>query len=145
MTRLLLVVFCAALVAGCIQIGGGGGGAGTVPAGVAVHTVVLDYSEFGPDAAAREILGVAWWQWKPCGGSCVGEDYRPVNVVVYRDVSLDAVQAAYPVIPEKNQDYRYLEYKQALDYLNSLIAEYSDLLAPTLEPTRKKILEKLGK
>ena len=95
--------------------------------------VVLDYGDFGPQAAAFELLGYEWWQWEPHG------DSRPqathVKVVVYRDVDQATVAATYPVAPEKKQDYRYVPYDKALAWLDAAIRE--DVLPQVTEQLRR--------
>jgi hypothetical protein len=61
--------------------------------------LVLDYDDFGPQAAAYELLGMQWWQWQAHGES------RPnkcdIKVVVYEGVSLGSVKQQYPVVKEE--------------------------------------------
>lgn len=83
--------------------------------------MVLSYQAFGPQVTATEVLGNEWWQWQAHGDSRP-RDYD-VKVVVYRGISLIDVKAAYPVIEEKHQDYRYLPYAKAMAYLDDKIAE----------------------
>ena len=85
------------------------------------NSVMLDYSDFGPQVIASEIIGMEWWQWQSHGESRPMEDI--IKVVVYRDISLEKVKALYPVNPEKRKDYRYLEYKKAFDFLEEKIQE----------------------
>lgn len=96
--------------------------------GVMQNTLVLQYDEFGPQVVAHELIGMEWWQWQSHG------DSRPrkynVKVVVYKSVSLQEVKRSYPVLPEKQQDYRYVEYRAALDYLDKLIIE--DAMEPLI-------------
>jgi hypothetical protein len=104
----------------------------------ASESVVLQYEDFGPPSAAFEILGQPWWQWQSHG------DSRPrkydIKVVVYRNVELKDVQKTYPVDAEREQDYRYVAYAAALDYLDQLIAEDGvESVTATLKATREKI------
>ena len=111
------------------------------------QTMVLDYGDFGPSAASHELLGVAWWQWKSCGGSCMGTDHGPVNVVVYRDIPLSAVKKAYPVVEEKEQDFRYVSYSEAMQYLDATIQETESFLpelSDELTQMKHNIMKKLG-
>jgi hypothetical protein len=107
-------------------------------------TYVLKYEEFGPPVIASDVIGMDWWQWQPHG------DSRPrhyeIKVVVYRGLALDRVKVRYPVVPEKNKDYRYIEYVAALAYLDEKIGD--DVMEPvtsTLKSTRQKIVRALGK
>lgn len=107
-------------------------------------TLILDYSDFGPQAAAYELIGYEWWQWDSHG------DSRPrhydIKVVVYRDVPLSEVKRAYPVVKEKEQDYRYVPYGEAIEYLDNLIKEnVLPEVTQTLRKTKSTIIEKLGK
>lgn len=100
---------------------------------------------------AWETIGMDWWQWDNHGDS----DPRSrcdIKVVVYRDVPLERVKLMFPVRKEKNQDFRYLEYSKALEYLDKGIKETRDeevsilkSLAERLRDTRKRILEALGR
>ncbi len=105
---------------------------------------VLKYEDFGPPVIANNLIGMDWWQWQPHG------DSRPtrydIKVVVYRGLQLDKVKAKYPVAPEKNKDYRYVEYADALTYLDQHIAE--NMMQPVtsqLIAARRKIIRSLGK
>jgi len=107
-------------------------------------TMVLDYDDFGPQVAAHEALGMAWWQWDTHGDPDPDHPYD-IKVVVYRDVSLEQVQELFPVIEEKAQDYRYLPYERAISYLDETILE--DVLAEVtdrLRQTKARIEGKLG-
>src|SRR5512138_3199561 len=86
--------------------------------------VVLDYSDFGSQARAYELLGHEWWQWE-AGGSFEIDDVFDVHVVVYRDRTLDDVMRAYPTIVGV-QDYRYVAYDDAMAYLADNLAELRD-------------------
>lgn len=110
------------------------------------QTMVLDYADFGPQAAAWETIGMDWWQWKSCGGHCMGTDHRPVRVVVYHNIPLPEVKKAYPVVEEEGQDYRYLSYPKAMAYLNGQIQEdHPPELIKAFRNTKSRIEEKLGK
>jgi len=105
--------------------------------------IVLSYEDFGPPAAAWEVLGHDWWQWLDHGDSRP-RDYR-IKVVVYRNVTLLDVRKAHPVDAAREQDFRYLEYSVSLEYLNRLIAEDLDeSVTATLRKTRSKIEDALG-
>jgi len=102
--------------------------------------IVLDYSDFGPQAMAYELIGFQWWQWeKPC---CSEPDsIYNIKVVVYKDIALNEVKALFPVNPEQQQDYRYLEYSKAVSYLNQHIQD--DEMPSLLKETKRKIVESL--
>lgn len=109
------------------------------------NILVLKYDDFGPQAAAWELIGTKWWQWDSHGDSHPDTEYD-INVVVYRGISLDNVKARYPVIKEKKQDYRYLEYEKAIKYFDDTIKE-NILPEVTLkiQKTRDIIINELGK
>ncbi len=84
--------------------------------------VVLDYGDFGPQAAAFELLGMdgcAWLSHQDVPGpeACV------VKVVVFRGTDAGAVAKKYPVVRKTFQDYRYVEWDRAVKYLDEWIAE----------------------
>lgn len=127
--RSFLLAVLAALVAAC--------------GGASDRTLVLDYRDFGPQAAAWEVLGMEWWQWEEASGHAEPGRRYEIRVVVYRDLSPEAVARRYPVIPEEERDYRYLAYGDAMDYLNGRIRE-DTVLRPLLARTRTRILAALG-
>lgn len=101
-------------------------------------TLVLDYEDFGPPVVAHEVIGMDWWQWLSHGESRP-KDY-PIKVVIFRDISLQDVKSRFPVEPELEQDYRYLEYSDAMLYLDRLIEEnVIESLTGQLIDTRNKI------
>jgi len=102
------------------------------------NALVLDYSDFGPQAMAYELIGFQWWQWEnPC---CSEPDsIYNIKVVVYKDIALNKVKALFPVNPEQQQDYRYLEYSKAISYLT----EHIDEMPSLLKETKRKIVESL--
>ncbi|KHD06928.1 hypothetical protein PN36_23915 [Candidatus Thiomargarita nelsonii] len=106
------------------------------------NALVLDYSDFGPQAMAYELIGFQWWQWeKPC---CSEPDsIYNIKVVVYKDkdIALNEVKALFPVNPEQQQDYRYLEYSKAVSYLTEHIQD--DEMPSLLKETKRKIVESL--
>lgn len=119
-----------------------------------IKLIGLNLSDFGPPGMSYDLLGQEWWQWKPHGASRPGKHYD-VKVIVYRDIPLEKVKELYPVIREKEQDYRYVEYQKALNYLNREIRRLKEpgksdeeSLIPSLlvrlEETRKDILFTLG-
>jgi hypothetical protein len=105
--------------------------------------LVLDYGDFGPQVIASEVIGMQWWQWQSTG------DPRPreydIKVVVYRDRTLEQAKESYPVDPARQQDYRYVEYTNALEYLDRVIQEnVIETVTEQLEKTRAKIVSTLG-
>jgi hypothetical protein len=107
------------------------------------NTSVLKYEEFGPPALANNLIGMDWWQWQSHG------DSRPkkydINVVVYKDVDLKKVKHKYPVSPKDLQDFRYVEYRKAIDYLDNAINEnVIEELTQTLMNTKQKIQSTLN-
>lgn len=108
------------------------------------NTMMFTYEDFGPSVMASNLLGQEWWQWQSEGDGNPATHY-PVKVIVYWDIPLDKVKQAYPVVPEKRQDYRYVERKKALDFLTSAIRDAKDFefgqnsMLITLQTTQKKI------
>jgi arginase family enzyme len=110
------------------------------------NTAILDYADFGPSALASEVLGSEWWQWQPQGDGDPATRY-PIKVVVYWEIPLDLVKQAYPVLQEKQQDYRYLERTKALTFLEGAMRDAKDFqltqggdLVKLLQVTQRKIL-----
>ena len=109
------------------------------------NTRIFAYEDFGPSALSADVLGNAWWQWENQGDGNPATRY-PIKIVVYWNIPLDQVKAAYPVIPEKKQDYRYIERGKALAFLDSAITDAQEFqvdggkLLTMLQDTRQQIL-----
>jgi hypothetical protein len=118
---------------------------------------IMDYSDFGPQSMAYELIGFQWYQWDKAGDPDPRKKYE-IKVIVYRNISLTEVKKVYPVIKSKNQDYRYVEYNQGLVYIEKQLKEienfrredsdqeFTDLynsLNSTLNNTKRDILERL--
>lgn len=84
-------------------------------------TLVFDYADFGPQAMAYRVIGPKNHQWDPQTPIPFGAE--GVRVVVYRDIGLEEVQQHFPVDPSRHQDYRYLAYADAMDYLDARIRQ----------------------
>lgn len=85
------------------------------------------------------MIGYEWYQWNSHGGDDPTK-HDDVKVVIYRNIPLETVKQMYPVIKEK-QDYRYLDYSAAMDYLNQ---NENEPYLEHLRATRKKIVAQLG-
>lgn len=99
---------------------------------------VLQYSDFGPQVIASEVIGMEWWQWQVYRAS------RPiktdVKVVVYKGIPLSNIEKSYPVIPQRQEDFRYLELQSALLFLDGKIEEnLMETVTTTLVRTREQI------
>ena len=129
--KIFAVIITVLLLAGCSRGG--------------EDLLVLKYNDFGPQAAAYELIGMEWWQWDNHGSSDPNMSYD-INVVVYRDTTLPQVKKAYPVVPAKNRDYRYLSYAKAIDYLKRYTEEDSyPELKETLLKTHLRIENHFGR
>ena len=84
---------------------------------------VFDFEDFGPQAMAWETLGMQWWQWDDHGTSDDPNYRYDIKVVVCRGITLAQMQALLPVIESRRQDLRYLEYSDALRYLDGNIGK----------------------
>ena len=108
----------------------------------APRTLVLPYDDFGPQAMAHELLGMEWFSWQPHGDSNPRTEYN-VRVVVYRGRNLAEARRLFPVRPEREQDFRYIEVETALKYLDRQLKlpEVVDLprLSTRLRATRERI------
>ena len=103
------------------------------------NTVVLSYHELGPQVAVHDLIGYEWYQWHSHGDSDPNKDYD-VKVVIYRNIPIEKVKEIYPVIVGK-QDYRYLDYEAAINYLNK---NEREPYLEHLQKTKKKVIEQLG-
>lgn len=111
-------------------------------------TVVVQYEDFGPQVMSYRYIGMGWYQWDSEGGDDPNRTFD-IRVVVYRNITLNEVEKMYPVIKQK-QDYRYLEYKAALELLSKYDDPWWDELQSTKAAgnralqTKQKILQELG-
>jgi hypothetical protein len=118
--------------------------AGSCTSSQALRAAVVRYEDFGPPAAAYELIGYDFWQWQDEGGSSPDQRYD-IRVVVYRNSSPDEVARRYPVQPERQQDYRYVSYDAALKYLDDMIAENAlPALTERLRATRRELQTQLA-
>jgi len=100
---------------------------------------VLKYQDFGPQVAVYELIGFEWWQWDTHGDS--RPRHYPIKVVVYWDEDIADIRHQFPVIKEKEQDFRYLTYEKAIRHLERMIAE--EVGDDKLIKRYKKALERL--
>ncbi|GGB21935.1 hypothetical protein [Agarivorans gilvus] len=136
MRTLLMLLLSVWMISSCSQ------------APIEKHTYVLPYKSFGTPSMSGKLLGVEWFQWNAHGDS--RPIAYPVNIVVYRGITLKEAEATYPVNPEAEMDYRYVEYSDALSYFDKNIVEVNEMaeegypmgrLAEQLEDTRSLIID----
>ena len=84
---------------------------------------LFDYEDFGPQSMAYEKIGMQWWQWDNHGAGNDPNYNYDIRVVVYHEMPLSQIQTLFPVDQSKNQDFRYFEYKESIEYLNEKIKE----------------------
>lgn len=133
LSRLFIAALVAVCLTSCAALGNG-----------RQKVLVLDYQDFGPQVLAREMLGMEWWQWQEHGDPDPAARYD-IKVAVYKDIPLAEVKNKYPVEPEQKKDVRYLEYQNALNFLDKKITEnVMEDVTGTLKKTRKKIVDSLG-
>jgi hypothetical protein len=115
----------------------------------------MKYADFGSPSGPDDLLGFDSSQGNGQGAEAL-RNRDEIQVVVYRNVDLATVKRTYPALGGK-YDYRYVEYSQAIDYLdkqieelkanNSRDPEYRTLkekLVSEYEQSRSKIIERLG-
>lgn len=79
-----------------------------------------------------------WWQWQEHGDSRPQE--YDIKVVVYTQMTEQQLESRFPVVPEKNQDFRYLKYEDAMAYLDKHIEEnVMEPVTQTLSSTRRSL------
>lgn len=106
------------------------------PADLAGRTLTLRYADFGPQAAAAQLLGPQWWQWR-AGGSWERGDSFEIPVVVYRGLTEAEVRARFPTVPERS-DFRLVPYDAAIAYLDATESSLTDAEGP-LVPLRAEL------
>jgi len=119
------------------------------------NSFVMKYADFGSPSNFDELVGPESSQGRSQGAEALitSDDIR---VVVYRNADLAIVKRTYPELDSKYV-YRYVEYNQAMDYLDKQIeelkvnndrdTEYGKLkekLISEYEDTRTRIIERLG-
>jgi len=112
------------------------------------NTFVMDYSAFKPESLSDALLGQ-----RDSRGVIDSNSETEVRVVIYRNIDLSRVKENYPTLNGR-YDYRFVQYREAVDFLESHIAELksaktaqkpgSQLLISECEQTRAQIIEKLG-
>lgn len=120
------------------------------------QAMVLHYGRFGPQVFAYELIGFEWYQWNVSGHPDPGH-IDDIWVVVYRDMGLEEVKRLYPVVKDLRQDYRYVHYDKALQYLDGYIKEFEedkksdpgsenfyDPMISDFRDTRRQIVKNLG-
>lgn len=106
-------------------------------------TAVFEYSDFGPQAMAYRLVGPKNLQWEPDVPIMIGQG--KVYVVVYRGIPVEVVEQHYVQDRSRNLDYRYLQYGEALNYLDAKIERnLLRRITERLRRTREKILQQLG-
>jgi hypothetical protein len=85
--------------------------------------IVLNYQDFGPQAMAEELLGPEYWQWD--SGQYSQPQKFDIKVVVYRNMNLDAVKLTFPVNKNQKKDFRYVEYKVAMQWYDRQIDSFN--------------------
>ena len=121
------------------------GSKGKASSDIRQFVLILPYDAFGPSAMSNALVGMPWWQWQPTGGDNPKAHFD-IHVVVYdaQQVPLEVVRQAYPVIPEKQQDYRYVSRTRALRYLDrqlKALAEMPEAEQRLFASLRQKLLE----
>ena len=126
-----VIFFCISLLCACIKDN-------------TEKSIVVDYSAFGPQVIASEIIGMEWWQWLAHGDSTPkGYD---IKVVVYQGITLENIKKKYSVDSKTKKDFRYLEYQAAIRYLDEKINEnIIELTTVQLKETRTLLEREIGK
>src|SRR5215813_5148150 len=119
------------------------------------NSFVMKYADFGAPSSAEELVGPESFQGRGVEAEALNTS-DDIRVVVYRNVDLAIVKRTYPDLDGKYV-YRYVEYNQAMDYLDKQIeelkanndrdTEYRNLkekLISGYEDTRTRIIERLG-
>jgi len=99
---------------------------------------ITPYGDFGPPQLSSYLLGNKWWQWDD------PDNHKPVRydvkVLVYRGLPLDDVKNAFPVVPEKKQDYRYVTYKDARTYIDATLLQFEKDMGDAQNPEEVAIM-----
>ncbi len=127
--KLILLCACGWLLSGCSSQ-------------LQKNTLVLEYADFGPQTMAYKALGPKNLQWQPQEPLLLGQG--KVYVVVYKNISIDDVQHHFRPDHTNHLDYRYIQYGDALNYLDARIAQnLLRKITTRLQKTRKAIVSRL--
>jgi hypothetical protein len=111
--RLIALTISCYLLASCAMTGKTDNG----------NFIVLNYQDFGPQAMAEELLGPEYWQWD--SGQYSQPQKFDIKVVVYRNMNLDVVKLTFPVNKNQKKDFRYVEYKVAMQWYDRQIDSFN--------------------
>ena len=119
------------------------------------NSLVMKSADFGSLNSSDELFGTESSQERSQQAESLN-NRDDIQIVVYRNVDLVTVKRTYPELAGKYV-YRYVEYSQAIDYLDKQIeelkanssqdAEYGrvrEKLISEYEQSRSKIIERLG-
>jgi hypothetical protein len=115
----------------------------------------MSYADFGSPNSPDELFGTESSQVSSQRAAALN-NRDDIQIVVYRNVDLVTVKRTYPEL-EGKYVYRYVEYSQAIDYLDKQIEELKknssqdpefgrvkEKLISEYEQSRSKIIERLG-
>lgn len=89
--------------------------------------IVLNYKDFGPQDIAEELIGPNYWQWDD--GHYSKPQKFEIEVVVYRDMTLDKVKEMFPVDKNDKKDFRYVQYNLTMKWFDKQINYFNEELA----------------
>jgi hypothetical protein len=87
------------------------------------QSVVMDYSDFGPQVVAYDLIGYEWYQWNSQGPDNPS-DFDKIFVVVYKDIGLAIIKKKYPVV-KPISDFRYVDFSAAMNFIDSKVIEWN--------------------
>ena len=83
------------------------------------HALIINYDDFGAQVFARRIIGFQWWQWDSHGDSDP-QTSSDIRVVIFKDISVEAVKAKSPINERCKVDFRYVSYDESIKYLDNI-------------------------
>jgi hypothetical protein len=109
------------------------------------RVLVLGYDDFGPQAMAFALLGMAWHPWEDPLHEPVTIGDGPVEVVVFHDVARARVERAFPTSQATGRDVRFVEASAALAFLDAEIAGLAAEDGQILVDLRQRITRTRGR
>lgn len=106
------------------------------------QTLLLDYSYFGPQAMAYNLIGYQWYQWDNHGYPDPRKRYD-IKVIVYKGIYLSKLMQLFPVDKVLLKDYRYLNYQKALNYLENQILILNNSQKESPESADSELFEQM--
>lgn len=89
--------------------------------------IVMEYKDFGPQDIAEKLIGPNYWQWD--SDHYIRPQKFDIKVVIYRKMKLEKIKEMFPVDKKNKKDFRYVQYRAAMDWYDKQINNFNEDLA----------------